>query len=308
MRVHLLITNNESTIKRTLESLLPLECEIVVGNIGSRDKTAHICQEYGAKVIHTSRTANLAKIRNSLLGEDWNFYLHPWEILAGGHEIIRAVDEGSAYHIPIYKNNIVTYEIRLCRECRFKNPIYETVDSQSEEVIAESAIYATLAPYYFENTLAKTKKWSGQSISLEASYYQAFALLEERNIKEFATLSEHYLSLDSHSISATMLRYYLAQAQLYAIGDISKAVRNTLTCIITKPLMAEFWCLLGDIYYKQKRYKKAKSFYETAIFLGRRRLNHDLWPIELDKYENHPKKMISNIQRISDVRMFGPTT
>jgi glycosyltransferase involved in cell wall biosynthesis len=295
MQVHLLIRNNKTTIRKSLESLLPLDCEIIVGDIGSDDGTVDVCREYGVKVIrkHLSDNINLSEIRNSLLGDNWNFYLHPWEVLTGGYDSIREIKEGSAYYLPIFKNQIITYEIRLCRNLKFKNPIYETIESSSRDILSESAIYAKSSPYYFENVLDIIKQWD---LSIRSIYYRSFALLEQRNYKEFVTLSEHYLSLDSVSTSSIMLRYYLCQIQIHIFNDASKAVRNVLFCILNRPLMAEFWCLLGDIYYKQKRYKKAKSFYKTAIFLGHKRLNNDLWPVEIDKYEKYPHQMIKTIQ------------
>jgi hypothetical protein len=56
--------------------------------------------------------------------------------------------------------------------------------------------------------------------------------------------------------------------------------------------MAEFWCLLGDIHYSLlKEYDKAYSFYDNAIFLGKKRLKSDLWPMEISKYSDYPEEM-----------------
>jgi len=265
--------------------------------MASSDRTPQICSEYGIKVVQTGKR-EISEIRNSLLGKEWNFYIHPWEVLATGHDEIKAIDTKKAYNIQIYKKSIISYEIRLWRGAIFKNPIYETIKCNSNDVLSKSIIHAKLSTYYFEDVLSKIREWDDETMSLEASYYKAFALLEKRKFQEFMVIAEHYLALDSQSLSAIMMRYYLAQVQIQIYGNASKSVRNTLICIATKPLMAEFWCLLGDIYYKQKIYKKARSFYETAITLGQQRLKLDLWPVEIVKYEKYPSQMIANIDQI----------
>ena len=63
--------------------------------------------------------------------------------------------------------------------------------------------------------------------------------------------------------------------------------------------MAEFWCLLGDAYYKNRNYIKAMSFYENAIFLGSRRKTDDEWPLEISKYSEHPNKMIESCRNLT---------
>jgi len=54
---------------------------------------------------------------------------------------------------------------------------------------------------------------------------------------------------------------------------------------------------LGDLHYKTNKYGKALSFYRNAITLGKSRLK-DHWPIEIPKYEEHPKKMIASCEEI----------
>ncbi len=71
-----------------------------------------------------------------------------------------------------------------------------------------------------------------------------------------------------------------------------------MVCLAKKPTMAEFWCLLGDVYYDAKDYDKAKEFYENAVILGSRRLKDDGWPMEISKYKEYPQKMIEACKKI----------
>jgi len=76
------------------------------------------------------------------------------------------------------------------------------------------------------------------------------------------------------------------------LGDLNTAIKHILSCIATNPLMAEFWCLLGDIHYKLKSHIRAAAFYENAIILGEQRLKSDSWPIQISKYKEYPDRMM----------------
>ena len=63
-------------------------------------------------------------------------------------------------------------------------------------------------------------------------------------------------------------------------------------CIVKNPTMAEFWCLLADIFYAINDCEKALCFYENAKILGSRRLKSCDYPMEISKYQEYPNKMI----------------
>ena len=89
-----------------------------------------------------------------------------------------------------------------------------------------------------------------------------------------------------------MTQYYCSMVNCYIKKQYNTAIKFLLPCVAKKPTMAEFWCLLGDIYYALKDYERAKTFYENAIILGSRRLKNDDWPLEISKYKESPQKMI----------------
>lgn len=96
-------------------------------------------------------------------------------------------------------------------------------------------------------------------------------------------------------ISATMLRYYIALIKFGIFEDYQSALKQIIMCIEHNPLMAEFWCLLGDMYFKNKHYMKSKAFYDNAVILGNRRLQLDDWPMHISKYKSYPEKQIKLI-------------
>jgi tetratricopeptide (TPR) repeat protein len=90
----------------------------------------------------------------------------------------------------------------------------------------------------------------------------------------------------------------MATVYCYVLKDQRKALELLMYCFAEKPLMAEFWCLLGDIYYEADEYGKAKCFYENAKILGSRRLNSDEWPFDISKYKDYPDKMIASCDEV----------
>ena len=62
--------------------------------------------------------------------------------------------------------------------------------------------------------------------------------------------------------------------------------------------MAEFWCLLGDIYYASGDHDRAYDFYQNGMLLGQRRKKSSDWPMELSKYKEYPEKMMASCVKL----------
>jgi hypothetical protein len=96
-----------------------------------------------------------------------------------------------------------------------------------------------------------------------------------------------------------MTRYYYAFVQLTQKRAVRPTLQNLNICLCLKPLMAEFWCLSGDVYYHiLSQFELAKEFYENALILGSKRLNDDIWPMDVSKYKKYPTMMIDSCDKI----------
>lgn len=102
-------------------------------------------------------------------------------------------------------------------------------------------------------------------------------------------------------MSAIMTNYYCSMVQCYIKKNYQEATRFLIPCLAVRPAMAEFWCLLGDIYYADNQNQKAKCFYENASILGTRRLKNDGWPMEISKYKTYPEKMIEACDKMQEL-------
>jgi hypothetical protein len=110
-------------------------------------------------------------------------------------------------------------------------------------------------------------------------------------------LAEQYVFRQNKmTVSNTMLRYYIGLVHCYITKNISQALQQAIICVAQHPLMAEFWCLMGDIHVQINEYPKAISLYENAIVLGGKRPQDDEWPIHVAKYKEYPEEMITKCQ------------
>lgn len=296
----MVVRNDEETVGETLNSFSQLG-DFLVGDIGSTDSTAKICRSFGATVVPLSLNDDMSAVRNSLISyskTDWNLWIEPWETLLLGDEIVPQAP--GVYRVWVMRGDVATKPNRLWHKrtgAKFKNPVFETLVGSAEEL----PIYLSSSGGQ-ENALKKRllEKWREKSpLSNEVTYYESCLHLTEKNWKSFLNTADHYLHRvkNKETMSAIMTRYYGAMVSCYIEKDGNRAVNYLLPCIVTKPLMAEFWCLLGDIYYSGKSYDKAKLFYENALVLGRGRLS-DEWPMEISKYKDYPEKMASACEEI----------
>ncbi len=299
LTVHLLVNNNEQDIEQALQSLVALESPILIGDQGSTDNTLAICHKFKTKIIPVS-AENCSIARNMLIDNtktSWAFYIQPWEVLAQGHRYLLERSQGNSCLCQIFQDNVVSKEIRLWNissGLKFINPVFETLYDPNANVLKEIIIYGKKRQVSFKKQLDIIRKWKReQPTSPNPYYYEACILLQQGNYQEFVSMANHYLFQEKEGMSAVMLKYYLAMIYCYQ-KDPKSALWHLLPCLAIRPIMSEFWCLLGDIYYQQNNFQKAAAFYENALILGGCRNLLDEWPIEINKYKSYPQKMIGS--------------
>lgn len=304
LTIQIIIKNNESTIRNTLESLMPLNANILVVDIGSKDKTVSICKEYNADVIKLSFDNDFSKIRNQMIAlskTDWLLYLDPCEIIMNGHQNIincLAMNRG-VFKLSIIKEDVITKQNRLWNKKenkKFINPVFEFLQSDSKELDS----YIISGNPDLQTIYAAVDNWKhNKPLDLNPIYYSACCNLFKKNWDSFLNEAERYIYLEkNNSQSFYMINYYKAMVLTYIKKDYQSAIKSLILCIAHKQNMAEFWCLLGDIFYAIKDYEKAIAFYENAIALGSYRRKDDDWLMEISKYKKYPENMIESCNKI----------
>lgn len=296
--IQILVRDDEKTIGKALESVAPLNSRVVVGNIGSRDGTIKICESFGAEVVDLNLDDDYSRARNSIAKDGMNMLLDPWEVLVRGHELIKDLSENTSVYV--VRNGMVSKEIRIWKNAQFVNPVYETIVDKNAQCRPEIAIVSGLEPDLRLERARIVDSWmKKRPTSPEPYYYTAMSRLAERRYSDFFAFANQYLAMEKEAASsAIMLYYHMAQIELHT-GDVNAAVRGIFRCISIHPEMAEFWCLLGDVMYKIRRYDAASQMYKNALVAGKRRRIDDPYPVDVAKYGEYPDKMIKNIDKIT---------
>jgi glycosyltransferase involved in cell wall biosynthesis len=298
--IHILTKNNEKTIAQALESVVG--SNIIVGDYGSSDKTVEICKSFGAKIISVKGLdRSEARMQMSELSNDrLNIWLEPWECVQNPQYLNKS---GKA-NVRILQNGIITWEARVWEnQAKFSNPIFEKLETK--DTSQSNLIFISNGSLDLNESLESVSKWkSDQPFLKQPYYYHSCLLLACGKYEEFIKCADHYLFLDkSSSMSAIMTRYYYAIIQLTYKKSVKPCLQNLNLCLCAKPLMSEFWCLTGDVYYHLlNKFDLAKEFYENAQILGSRRLSTDLWPMDIAKYNKYPKMMIDSCGEIIKTR------
>jgi tetratricopeptide (TPR) repeat protein len=301
---HLNTLSKQRAITAIILATNPDGLQKTVNNICSYAKVVVGCHDdmevSNAEVVRLPRNKSRSVAKNVLLesANDWILALEPGEEIIGWKFDPQEV---ASYSLPVLRNGIITKEIRLwhaSKRLRFKNPIFETIYDPLAHYLDIPILSKSVD--YIASDLEDVKEWQKDSpSSADPYYYRACVLLGQSNYSEFLNTADHYLFREREGLSAVMINYYSAMVRLYQLEDTARSMQQVVQCLACNPLMAEFWCLLGDIYYKLKKYDKSKAFYENAIILGSRRHKSDPWPIELAKYRKYPTKMIESCEQMA---------
>lgn len=292
--IQILTLNNENTIQQCVKSLSPLNADIIIGDLGSSDNTVSLCNFLGLSVYNLGRIER-DKARNQLAKNGINLSVEPWEILAQG-----SIEEFSeCSYASILSDKIITKNIRLWKpHLKHINPTFEKIDSDTSS--HSNLIFYSIGSRDYNYDKSMINKWKNNPMLPQPHYYESCIELSLGNYENFFKSAERYLFMDnSNSMPSIMLRYYMAYVYLTNKKLVRPSLQNINLCLCKKPLMSEFWCLMGDVYYHLlKDFHKSKTFYENATILGSRRKKNDTYPMDLSKYKTYPKKMIKSCDDI----------
>ena len=302
--ITLIVLNKGNNIDDALNSVSNLGLENIIVGTFSKIK---LQKAITIDLDSTDYSQCLNKLQ-SLAQTEWIMYMKDTERLVHFNEHIpNLLIKDEIYGFQTLKDDVIMKEPRLWKKERkvvFKNPVFEKPNVNVTQVV-EAILYQQKE----HNTSVALDLWKKTSpLSVDASYYKAFDMLSKKDFKEFKRMINHYLfSVKKQDISSIMARYYLALVQGIVDNNIKEATRNIVICLSENPLMAEFWCLLGDIFTISGKFKDSIAFYENAIILGSRRQKLDLWPMHISKYQSYPEEMIEKCKKaISSVK--GYTT
>lgn len=290
LTVQILTRDNRGTIERCVESALSLGGEVVVGDLGSVDGTPELCKGMGVRVVGLKPVGCMSAARNSLLGEGFNMYLEPWEFLPPGFGLAGLSGATAVY---VVQGQTVSKQVRFWERGRFRNPVFEHLDAEGPvRVRPDLVVLSDSPPDRRREYTEACRRWSEASpTSPDPYYYLACSLLAEGLVDEFSGVSRKYMVMSGgEGDSALLMNYYIARVEA-SRDALKEASARILSCIAPRPTFAEFWCALGDMFFRRGKYEKARLIYENARLIGSRRRSDDMFPIEVPKYGSYPRGM-----------------
>lgn len=283
--------NDEILSIDSIESLNKINTYILIGDIGlSNESISKLNKFKNLTIKKLSKVENNSYYKNQLIDictTDWIFFLNSGEKL----EKFSLPEKEDVYRCALINQNIITKDIRFwhkSKKVKFINPIYENIKSNS--VPSNIWIKSNTINYNLEIL----KKWKeAEPLNNSILYYEAMEELKNSNYDNFINKIQCFIFNEkNNSLAFLMSKYYFAQVLLKKKNK--QCLTEILECLFAKPVMAEFWCLLGDFFYIKGEWSKAKIYYQNAIIMGEKRNFQDESPIEVLKYKKYPNQMIEN--------------
>ena len=285
-----MIDNNEETVlRRCLDSLTDIADEIIIADTGSTDNTKNIALEYTCNVYDYKWTGDFAAARNFVASKATKEYIYTADadeyldeenrekvkrlksILLPEIEIVQML-----YCTPPELSTVYNYEkeyrpklYKRLREFTWIDPIHETL--RIDPVVYDSEIEVQHRPVSNHagrdlDAFASMFK-EGRKLSKKLHHMYAMELFRSGTDKDFCnaagtfmlTMEQDGRSMDEVKEAMCVLaRYYRIK------NDIAGFFGYALKDSITEPC-AEICCELGMYYESTGDYKEASIWYQNAL-------------------------------------------
>lgn len=272
------------TLEKTLKSLIDKVDHVIIGVT----KDAKVDVKLPDWCVARSCSGRFDEWRNNKLNSQ-TLIINAGEELEGD----LSVEEGT-YRVYVMDDQVVSKETRIVdkHDGKFINPVYECFDTKEIPPLVPIFIKPNTSP----SLLELVEKWKKEEPgTCEVDYYKAFELLKKGDYKGFIKNAEYFLFRcgEKNKSSAIMTKYYLGTI-LLMMGEVDRAATYFVSGLQESPMMAEFWCGLGDCFLKSGHDERAKRMYKNAIFMGKRRDPSDDLPITVPLYDMYPETMINH--------------
>ena len=331
--VQMIVKDEEGQLPRILASLIPLQpAEVLVGDTGSSDQTQTIAKWFGCKVLNIEWQDHFAEARNMVCDEaeqPWCFWIDADEELmessakALRKKIIQKKLEGDHHLIRFTEPPLSMYQMRLWKrepgEKPWRGRVHEKIwmDGPEPEVHHDIIVIQhndERRPRKLERNMDLLKRAMKEEPDNHYNLFHAAVLSNMMNRHDDSQkYAEKYMHLAPREDIRTKLyiQYLLAWNATFVHRNYQQAVNLLTSAISVDPCAAEFWCLLGDVYWWIGRKADTFTFYENALYLGQAH-PESFWLVDLRKYDEYPREQLEKLkaQGIQRAKMpkvaFGP--
>lgn len=230
---------------------------------------------------------------------DYCVIVEPWETIASGAgQLAAAAASGATVRAMVVQGDMVTKPVRGWdrRRAGPRQAVLECVQPDHDAKLIDCTFDSSAAPPT-ARFIPLAKAWAKEEpLSSVPDYCLACLHLGAGDLDAFWAGSDAFLfKAKKPSMAVVMTRYYRAMVAGLSRGKPREAIENLLVCLTARPTMAEFWCLLGDVFATAGDPWRAREFYRNAMDMGRARDFADPWPVQMSKYRDYPQSRIDLI-------------
>lgn len=279
----MIVKNEEDVIGRLLENVSDLFDEIIICDTGSTDKTCEIASKFTDKIYHFEWCDDFSKARNYAFSKGTKEYL----MWLDADDIIKEKDEFldfknnlssnvdivyMPYHTGFDEDGNTTFKfyreriVKRDKGYMWVEPVHEVIDCSGKSIFCEVGVYHDKLKHGSStrnlDILAKNK----ETLSTRLKYYYARELKDNGKTQDAILAYEDFLSENGYFEDCITACYDLAECYS-KFGDYKSAVNSALKGLSYNGLNAKLCCKLGDIYFEQFNYERAKEWYIAATNL-----------------------------------------
>jgi glycosyltransferase involved in cell wall biosynthesis len=317
LSINIIVRDEEQYLPRLLRSIEGLRAqELVVVDTGSTDRTVEIAREAGARVISFPWNDSFADARNVALShstQDWVCWFDADDELAvGGVDLVRSLAVSGT---PVnYHHFRLSYGLTMSAQLRFwkrstgntwwpflHERIWPNGPVQHHPEIVVHHYDDERRPAKIQRNIELlTKAIEREPINQYWRFYQMVTLAVAGRHSEALEQALVYLNLtndaDEHVGPRNYARYLVAWCSLrLEPREPKKAMELCLQGVAVSPCVAEFWCLMGDIYLYYNRPFDAYQCYDVALLVGHWNWSR-FWLTDVSKYDQYPRDMKEKIR------------
>ena len=301
--INIITTNDEPYLDKTLSSVRNLDPEYVIvfnGNINSEEYET--CKKYTKNVYVRQWNNDFSELRNFAKEKStrkWILWLDSDEELEDCSKIIEINPKNDFHNFKLIHGSTTMSQLRL-----FKNlPEYKWQGRIHERIIPKNLPewHPEIKIIHHPNNISRSQirnlnilkeEIENDPNNPDLNFFIAIEYhLVNQQMKSLLHAEKFLFHYHVNDIRKMYIRYLISWIYTFHLRNYQKAIQIIFGQLAQNCNIAEFWCLLGDIYYKLGKFNDAKKFYENAIIMGKYKYDN-MWITDLDKYQKYPKLRI----------------
>lgn len=298
LSIFIIAKNEAGTIKRCIQSILPIADEVILLDTGSTDRTKKIARKTDKRVkvfdsVKYTKETNadagsgffdFAEAKNEALSHcarSWAFWMDADDVLEKGHKAVKdyaTKAPHAAAFLKVQYGDTSFAHLRMFRQglgIRFKDPVHEYVElaGHSAGTIHGAVIQHIPEGDSCRDSLVRNEAILRKAVAADPTntrrlFYLGNTLREGGNVIQAIGCYQEYLKAGGWDEERFYAQLNLARCY-FMLNQFDAALSEGLKSLGEGPQFAEGYCLIGDVLFAKGEYEKARAWFERAASVRR---------------------------------------